>query len=100
MLNTLGGLHVLSSALPLLDKDPSTTPMYMYPFGMLLISSLPNSRDSSQRNTCFGEKERREMGGVVLVIIIVASLLMGCTYLGLAQKESKVMHVGGKVKDY
>jgi hypothetical protein len=38
----------------------------------------------------------REMGGVVLVII-AASLLMGCTNLGLAQKESGVMHVGGKV---
>ncbi|XP_059462680.1 non-classical arabinogalactan protein 31 [Corylus avellana] len=36
------------------------------------------------------------MGGVVLVII-AASLLMGCTNLGVAQKESGVMHVGGKV---
>jgi hypothetical protein len=45
-------------------------------------------------------EERWEVTGVVLVIIIAASLLMGYTYLGLAEKESEVMHVGGKVKDY
>jgi hypothetical protein len=43
------------------------------------------------------EREReREMGGVVLVII-AASLLMGCTNLALAEKDLGVMHVGGKV---
>jgi hypothetical protein len=51
-------------------------------------SSLPKFGDSSHIE--------REMGGVVLVII-AASLLMGCTNLALAEKDLGVMHVAGKV---
>lgn len=32
-----------------------------------------------------------------MLVIIAASLLVGCTNLGLAENEAGVMHVGGKV---
>jgi hypothetical protein len=62
ILNTLGGLHVPCSALPLLHKDPSTTPVYIC-IPLECYSSLLNFGDSSQRSTCFGERDGRRCVG-------------------------------------
>ena len=96
------GLHVENNALPLSFPTLSQNHLnlFLYIIFFLLTNCLPSN--FQERNIPHTEREREREMGAMVVLILAASILMGCTNLAQgwaspASPASPEIRVAGKV---